>query len=230
MGGTPPAVWPETAWTSPQISHADEDQQELRPDAEPVAVLDDIASLKLNLDDRLTLQSCWTDIEKGWLVAVERRRTQDAGLALFAKENILKGQVLRQTIIGKNLVRFRNKEDICTFLKTFPSEMQGSVCKYIADYTFGLNGLEGGEYFYGLFFPGNGPNHSKERNSGLQYVYSSDGQVVGLNYVALDNIDAGQEIWDDYSLFGEAPSWLMEWHAEHCQQLKLTFPGTNDYV
>jgi len=219
MGGTSPPVWPETAWASTMPA-----------DAEPVTVLDDIASLKLNLDDRLRLQSFWTDMEKGWLVPVERRHTHNAGLGLFAKENILKGQILRRSILGKNLVQFRSKEDICTFLNTFPSEIQESVCQYIADYTFGLKCGEGGEFFYGLFFPGNGPNHSAQRNSGLQFHYSSDGQIAGIDFAALDDIDAGGEIWDDYSLFGEAPSWLMTWHAEHCQKFDLTFPGTNHYV
>jgi len=207
MGDSSQPVWPELA-----------------------AVLDDIASLKLNLDDRLSLQTCWTDLEKGWRVSVERRHTHNAGLGLFAQEKLVKAQILRRHMLGKDLVQFQSKEDRCTFMNRFPSDSQESVCTYIADYTFGLKCGEEGGVFYGLFFPGCGPNHFPQGNSCLQFHYSSDGQIVGIDHVALNEIGSGEEITGDYRPLGEAPTWLVNWHGEYCPKLELTFPGTNHYV
>jgi hypothetical protein len=76
--------------------------------------------------------------------------------------------------------------------------------------------------FFGMWVPGNGLNHSRERNT----VYKKTDQ--GVDLVALRDIADGEEMLDDYRLHGTAPRWLLEFADKY--QVTLTFAGCNDFV
>lgn len=176
---------------------------------------------------RLSLQCRYTEKEKGWLKQVERKIVGDIGLGLFAAEHIKRGDRLRTGILGKNLWRFHNEECVKSFLKMFGSN--SGAASYVREYSFGLQVGEN-DFFYGLFFPGNGINHNnckESRNIRLQSVYSADREeLLRIDVVAIKDIEKGAQIFDDYSTFGPAPSFLTTWS----EGVELTFPGCNGFV
>ena len=54
------------------------------------------------------------------------------------------------------------------------------------------------------------------------------GTDVGINLVALTNIEAGEELYDDYRRHGSAPKWLLEFAKEY--NVTLNFAECNDFV
>ena len=71
---------------------------------------------KIDWNDRIGLQNLWTNDVKGWKVNVEWKQTP-YGAGLFAKEDISDGTTLRVGLNGRNLLQFRNLDDIKAFLK-----------------------------------------------------------------------------------------------------------------
>jgi hypothetical protein len=80
----------------------------------------------------------------------------------------------------------------------------------------------GDERFFGFWIPGNGLNHNETPNT----VYRAT--VAGINLVALENIEAGQELFDDYRRHGTAPRWLKDFASD--RNLHLNFADCNDFV
>ena len=82
------------------------------------------------------------------------------------------------------------------------------------------------ERFFGMWIPGNGLNHSPTPNT--VYRTRSGGTNQGIDLVALRNIEAGEELYDDYRRHGKAQTWLLEWAKT--KQVTLNFADCNDFV
>lgn len=178
-----------------------------------------------NFDNRQKLQYLLSNVDKGWQVAVEWRTTP-FGIGLFASQDLQAGDVLRVGIIGRNLIEFHSVTDIEKFCQGSTSRL-----RYVADYLWGqpLEADERGDaskdcrrWFFGMWLPGNGLNHSTSPNT--VYRPSSD----GINLVALEDIHSGEELYDDYRRHGAAPDWLRDFATNH--NLSLNFRGCNDFV
>lgn len=179
----------------------------------------------IDWDDRLGVQAQFSLETKGWAVSVEWKTTPAFGVGLFALEAIDEGTVLRQGILGRNLVEFQSVADIDDFVGGDAARLH-----YVADYMWGF--YRDADYsgypkttddrFYGMWIPGNGLNHSPEPNS----VYRTSPQ--GIDLIALTPIQAGDEIYDDYRRHGEAPAWLKQWGKD--SDVMLNFADCNDFV
>lgn len=204
----------------------------------------------LNWDDRIDLQSRWTNYEKGWRVGVEWKQTP-YGTGLFATEDILEGTLLRTGRIGRNLIRFQSVEDIETFCKQSMScsshvEIMEARLNYVKDYLWGFNPnadhhgydiLDGNtkrlslqhedERFFGMWVPGNGLNHDPEPNTVYRAAIPG-GTDVGIDLWALTYISRDDELFDDYRRHGTAPSWLLDFAGE--RGITLNFAECNDFV
>lgn len=179
-------------------------------------------------DDRQALQDAFTLAEKQWQVQVYWKSTP-YGIGLFAGQDITKGQVLRIGTNGDNLISFQSVQDVDEFCQGSDSKL-----RYVKDYLWGfyLNADESGyplnmsQRFFGMWVPGNGLNHCETPNT--VYRAREGGTKVGIQLVALSNIQNGDELYDDYRRHGPAPQWLQEWATLH--QVSLNFAGSNDFV
>lgn len=105
--------------------------------------------------------------------------------------------------------------------------------RYVSDYLWGFTtqGTDERGYvdrneeekrFYGMWIPGNGLNHSPNPNT----VYRTTQD--GINLVALTDVQAGSELYDDYRRHGRAPEWLLDFARDY--QVTLNFSECNDFV
>lgn len=155
------------------------------------------------------------------------------GVGLFAAEDIAAGTVLRTGVIGRNLLQFTNADDIESFCQRGGSDEFDSRLRYTCDYLWGFTtkGTDEQGYrdtykekhrFYGCWVPGNGLNHKTEPNT----VYRSSEN--GINLVALTEVEAGDELYDDYTRHGRAPEWLLAFSQKY--NVNLNFAECNDFV
>jgi len=77
-------------------------------------------------------------------------------------------------------------------------------------------------FFYGMWIPGNGVNHNETPNT----VYKATPD--GINLVALVDIKADDELFDDYRRHGTSSPWLKEFARIH--NVTLNFADCNDFV
>lgn len=197
----------------------------------------------LNWDDRIVLQNTFTLVEKGWMNndCVEWKSTP-YGVGLFARQDIAAEQVLRRGILGRNLIQFHNVQNIENFLNQGDKSEYEQRLRYVADYLWGFDEdttdprgyasttgskqqqqqQQQAHSFMGMWIPGNGLNHSTDPSM----VYRKTKQ--GLDLVALKDIKAGEELYDDYRRHGVAPQWLLEFAAQ--KKVQLNFAGCNDFV
>jgi SET domain-containing protein len=178
--------------------------------------------------------------EKGWKVAVEWKMTP-FGVGLFAAESIPSGTVLRQGVIGRNLLQFRKQGDIESFCRVASNdEMEYRArLKYVSDYLWGFHlvadekwypydRFEKRERFFGMWIPGNGLNHNNEPNTVYVPHKNTDTDLIGINLVALGDIKADEELYDDYRRHGSAPKWLRDFAIR--KEISLNFAECNDFV
>ena len=184
------------------------------------------AASDIEWDDRVDFQSRFSPEEKGWQVKVEWKPSK-YGTGVFSCEDIPQHTVLRVGEIGRNLLGFENPDDLVAFAGEEPAKW-----RYLQDYLWGLY-TEADERGYqlsssssmwvGMWIPGNGLNHSTEPNT----MYRDFG-AGRLNLVALTDITAGDELFDDYRRHGIAPEWLKEFASS--KGLSLNFADCNDFV
>lgn len=191
---------------------------------------------KVECTDRIALQSKWSLTEKGWQVNVEWKETE-FGIGVFASEAISAGTLLRLGKNGQNLLQFKCRDDIEAFCGD-DSDCEQRL-SYVKDYLLGYSALtdERGykaarsfdaeqDRFFGMWLPGNGLNHNCSPNT--VYRTLPGGTENGIVLVALTNIKAGHELYDDYRRHGAAPAWLSEFAKE--KRVSLNFPDCNDFV
>jgi hypothetical protein len=202
----------------------------------PISVLDYFQQQEQVHDwnDRIALQSRWSLMRKGWKVAVDWKETE-YGIGVFAGEAIAAGTLLRLGKNGRNLLQFKCREDIEAFCGD-GSDYQQRL-SYVKDYLWGYctNTDEQGykvpdstdaDRFFGMWLPGNGLNHNFSPNT--VYRTLQGGTDDGIMLVALTDIKAGQELYDDYRRHGDAPAWLLEFAKD--KHVTLNFPDCNDFV
>lgn len=200
-------------------------------------------------DDRIGMQSAWTNMEKGWKVEVDWRETP-FGAGLFAAQDIPSGTLLREGNNGINLIQFHSIEDIETFCKgdgDSGTAAYHSKLSYVKDYMWGFNPNADGEgydivddktagklsaeheaeRFFGMWVPGNGLNHSPSPNTVYRPAING-GTDVGIDLVALRDIREGEELFDDYRRHGSAPAWLLKFASKN--NVSLNFAECNDFV
>jgi hypothetical protein len=176
------------------------------------------------------------------------------GAGLFAAEDIVDGTLLRTGIIGINLVQFRSINEIETFCKGPDQKddnenevMYKSRLNYVKDYLWGYNPnadergydvyadkeerIRSPEHdaarFFGMWVPGNGLNHNPSPNT-VYRPSSNGGMDVGIDLIALRDIKKGEELFDDYSRHGNAPTWLLEFASKY--NVTLNFAECNNFV
>ena len=190
----------------------------------------------LDWDDRVGLQDRFTPKEKGWRVAVEWRSTP-YGAGVFANEDIVDGTILRCGVLGVNLKKFSSIADIEDYCQSGETDDAGRRAKmnYVKDYLWGFNkdadamGYDkagvlppDSDRFFGMWIPGNGLNHNETPN--MVYKTSAD----GIDLVALGDIRAGDELYDDYRRHGLSSPWLKEFSSIY--NVTLNFADCNDFV
>ena len=203
---------------------------------------------RLDWNDRIGLQDRFTLEEKGWKVQVDWRSTP-YGAGLFSTQDIEAGEILRRGIIGVNLKEFTSIADIDDFCRTSGETTEragdsnndtGHKAKlgYIKDYLWGFNkdaddrgydkttqsppSSESSSTFFGMWIPGNGLNHKETPNT----VYKATED--GIDLVALVDIRADDELFDDYRRHGTSSPWLKEFASIH--NVTLNFADCNDFV
>jgi hypothetical protein len=235
----------ESSWEADYAAYCSEKESRL----DIVSVLDDNVTLDWN--DRIGIQNSYTLKQKGWKRNVEWKETP-YGAGLFANKYIPKGAILRVGILDVNLKQFTSVEDIDAFChqKTSDEEVNDNDDdvharrNYVKDYLYGFyydtdeNGYyldfgkpessvdddesEQNRRLIGMWGPGNGLNHNEHPNA--MYVATD----VGINLIAMKDIETGTEIVDDYRRFGRSPKWLKPFAEEH--NVTLVFEGSNDFV
>jgi SET domain-containing protein len=179
----------------------------------------------------LELQKKFTLAEKGWRVPVEWKPSDSGGIGVFAKESIPENTVLRIGIKSYNLMKVETIQDIERFCSLTDSSLYHQRLRYVADYLWGFYysprqndkyRASDDERFFGFWIPGNGLNHNETPNTEYRAT------IAGINLVALENIEAGQELFDDYRRHGTAPRWLKEFATD--KNLHLNFADCNDFV
>lgn len=217
-------------------------------DEETIIRTIDTEASEFNWDDRIDIQSRWTNAEKGWKVGVEWKQTPH-GAGLFAKQNIDAGTLLRKGRLGFNLIEFRSVEEIDTFCKGNGNSSSAEVeakLNYVKDYLWGFNpNADESGYdildigtrmlspeheetrFFGMWVPGNGLNHCSNANTVYRAAIPG-GTAVGIDLYALTDIKDGDELLDDYRRHGTAPSWLLKFARE--RGVTLNFAECNDFV
>lgn len=193
-----------------------------------------VNTLETNLDwkDRIGLQDRFTLEEKGWKVNVDWRSTP-YGAGLFSKQDIKAGTLLRRGILGINLKEFASTEAIYEFCNSGDSSEFGARLEYVKDYLWGFSkqtdergyalSEEGEEdRFFGMWIPGNGLNHNEVPNT----VYRATPE--GIDLVALVDIAADDELFDDYRRHGTSSQWLKEFAIQH--NVTLNFADCNEFV
>ena len=197
-------------------------------------------TLEINLDwkDRIGLQDRFTLEEKGWKVKVDWRSTP-YGAGLFSKESIPAGTLLRRGILEVNLKEFSSSADIYEYCSSGEADNSNSEyearLEYVKDYLWGFSRytddrgyetpgspLSNDKRFFGMWIPGNGLNHNQVPNT--VYKETSD----GIDLVALVDIRADDELFDDYRRHGTSSSWLKEFASKH--NVTLNFADCNDFV
>jgi hypothetical protein len=194
-------------------------------------------------NDRLALQSLWTLKEKGWRVEVEWKETQQFGVGVFAAEPVAAGSVLRVGRNGRNLIQFRDTNDILAFCGAGGNNEYRGRLAYVQDYLWGFHPTHTDqrgyptllsssdfdshdEQFFGMWLPGNGLNHNTTPNTVYQAL--AGGTEEGIALLALVDIAEGQELYDDYRRHGTATMWLKDFARTH--NMTLNFSDCNDFV
>jgi len=176
-------------------------------------------------NDRIALQNRFSNREKGWQVEVEWKSSA-FGVGLFACENVCAGTLLRVGKIGSNLMEFTCIEDVEQFLTpSSDQEEYKAKLNYFSDYTYGLSRRknDSNDRFIGMWVPGFGLNHHTSPN-----VVQRTDDLGCIHLYALMDIKKGEEMFEDYRLFGSAPEWLRDFASNH--NIRLTFQNCNDYV
>ena len=195
-----------------------------------------VNTLETNLDwkNRIGLQDRFTLEEKGWKVDVDWRSTP-YGAGLFSKQDIKAGTLLRSGILGTNLKEFVSTETIYEFCNSGePSEFDARL-EYVKDYLWGFSkrtdekgyalsssSEEDEDRFFGMWIPGNGLNHNEVPNT----VYRATPE--GIDLVALVDIQANDELFDDYRRHGTSSQWLKDFATQH--NVTLNFADCNEFV
>ena len=149
---------------------------------------------KVDWNDRVKLQSRWSNDDKGWRVSVEWRQTT-YGAGVFAMQDIAAGTILRHGRIDTNLKQFKSAQEMRDFCKDdsgceCTAGTNSALVAYVGDYFYGFNpGV--GETWYGIWVPGNGLNHSEDANT--VYLAAEGGLTTGINLVALTDVRAGTD-------------------------------------
>ena len=200
--------------------------------------LDDLANTlatKLDWTDRIGLQDRFSLTEKGWLVDVDWRSTPH-GAGLFTIQDIPAGTLMRKGILGVNLKEFESIQDIEDFCNLGDNDEYTPRIEYVKDYLWGFskNADEKGyvtnpsqsssvdDRFFGMWIPGNGLNHNEVPNT--VYVATEE----GIDLVALVDIRADDELFDDYRRHGSSSPWLKEFANLH--NVTLNFADCNEFV
>ena len=182
---------------------------------------------------------------------VEWRQTP-YGAGLFAAQDIPNGTLLRVGRNGINLAQFESIQDIEDFCGGAGEDKEIYTAKlnYVKDYMWGFspNTDEHGydlvtddqalvkkyasERFFGMWCPGNGLNHNTNPNTVYRAATKENGgkggTKVGINLVAISDIKAGDELFDDYRRHGSAPHWLLDFAKKY--DVTLNFSECNDFV
>jgi hypothetical protein len=209
----------------------------------------DTKSHKMDWDDRIGIQSAWTNVEKGWKVQVDWQKTP-FGAGLFAAQDIAAGTRIREGKNGINMLQFQSIKDIESFCKDDgDSESPGNESKlnYVKDYIWGFNPNADDrgynifvdnatkklsaehevERVFAMWIPGNGLNHNSIPNT-VYRPAKIGGTEMGIDLIALCDIQQGEELVDDYRRHGSAPLWLLEFSSKY--NVALNFAECNDFV
>jgi len=211
-------------------------------EVELVKTIDPSLNDQVDWNDRVGMQAKWTNKEKGWKVDVEWK-LGPFGAGLFACQDIPNGTILRVGKNGVNLVGFKSIEDIESFCggEAEDKEVYNSKLNYVKDYMWGFSASntddrgydidtpdnQEKERFFGMWCPGNGLNHNTNPNT-VYRASANGGTDDGINLVAIRDIKAGDELFDDYRRHGSAPGWLLQFAKQY--NVTLNFAECNDFV
>jgi len=207
-----------------------------------VKTIDPSLNDQVDWNDRVGMQAKWINEEKGWKVDVEWK-LGPFGAGLFACQDIPNGTVLRVGKNGVNLVGFQSIKDIESFCggEAEDREVYNAKLTYVKDYMWGFSAsnTDGRGYdidtpdnqkkerFFGMWCPGNGLNHNTNPNT-VYRASANGGTDDGINLVAISDIKAGDELFDDYRRHGSAPDWLLQFAKKY--NVTLNFAECNDFV
>jgi hypothetical protein len=182
-----------------------------------------------------------------------------SNIGVFATQFVAAGTILRVGVRHDNLFPLNSVAEVESFCHAAAaaSSQYDARLRYVQDYLWGYypshrtdergypNGtttVEDDERFFGMWIPGNGLNHHHTPNT----VYRNDRDFftthsltttnvhrnpknAALYLVALTDIQAGDELFDDYNRHGRAPPlWLKNYAAE--KNMTLNFADCNDFV
>jgi SET domain len=202
-------------------------------------VLDYLERHPIDWNDRLRLQSLFQPSQVGWQVPVEWKHSRH-GTGVFATSNVPRGTLLRAGQVGQNLVAVESVNDIEQFCRgslqqqDHDDDIYQQRLLYVKDYLWGLYRTTDDwgyplaesqdDRFFGFWIPGNGLNHATTPNT----VYKCHDKSPQIHLLALTDIAAGDELFDDYRRHGPAPDWLKEFAVQH--NVTLNFGDCNDFV
>ena len=162
--------------------------------------------------DRFKMQNAYSLEAKGWKVQVNWKESSitGAGVGVFVGEDVEKGQLIREAITGKNLIRLRNKSDLPKNPSSVTKNYFTNYCSQVDDFTY-------------IYLPGNCKNHSTDPNTILKVADEET-----LHLVACKDMKAGMELTGDYYACGEPPKYLTDFAAIH--KIDLLFSGYNSFM
>ena len=163
----------------------------------------------------LTMQSMYSLADKGFTKKVSWK-IGAFGLGLFAEERILKGEVYRKYVDGKNMMVFHSEADI--------PPLTNSTKKYLSNYLFQT------EDICAICIPGDSINHGDIDQANTMGAKFADSNEIGLLGIATKDIDIGEELLLNYKDFGNPPDWLRDFARDRCILEYMPFKGYNNFV
>ena len=209
------------------------------------------------LQHTMTLSEKGWQVSVEWKVSsIDPNNTNNIGV--FATQFVAAGTILRVGVRHDNLFPLNSVAEVEAFCRRHAaSQYDDARLRYVQDYLWGYypshqtdergypndttTTVKDDERFFGMWIPGNGLNHHPTPNT----VYRNDRDFftthttttnvhrhpknAALYLVALTDIQAGDELFDDYNRHGRAPPlWLKNYAAE--KNMTLNFADCNDFV
>ena len=163
--------------------------------------------------DTLHTQALYSNQQKGYLKKVTWKHSTlpGAGIGIFAEESLKKGEVLRVMEEGKNAIFFHSEKDI-------PPLDNSYTRQYLQDNLLQLDDI------LGICIPMTAINHRSTRHNSTLVKISA----TVFHNVICEDVQAGEEIVNNYVEYGEPPAWLKMFAKTH--NIAMPFKGCNDYV
>ena len=166
------------------------------------------------------LQASMTLEEKGWRVNVhweeEFRNGKSIGLGVFADQDIPKGTVMRDYIIGQTILLFTKSVN-------FPVASDLATLDYLQHHACKCPCLKDQHEILMVNVPGSSFNHGLNPN--IRPVCTKS----AIQGVAIRDIKKGEALQNNYHNNGEAPEWFTEILSANLGNKECTFDGSFNY-